>query len=113
MVYNYVIKTIGYTNISELTVCRQTTLASLCSFQEHPMRTRKQEFLEKAEQIVPWQRLHDLIEPSFPKVNGAEAAICKFRHLLEWHKLCEQVFEEVNAQGQSVVFRHESACWGG
>ena len=49
---------------------RQPTLASQ-GFVKYPMKTRKAQFLEDMDQIIPWSALVELIEPYYPKPQGA------------------------------------------
>ena len=49
---------------------RQSTLASQ-GFVKYPMKTRKAQFLEDMDQIIPWSALVELIEPCYPKPQGA------------------------------------------
>ena len=41
---------------------RQSTLASQ-GFVKYPMKTRKAQFLEDVDKVIPWQCLVELIEP--------------------------------------------------
>jgi IS5 family transposase len=130
----------------------QQTLAT-AGFEIHRKRTRRDEFLAQMDQVVPWARLCALIEPVYPKGEGAgrptvglermlriyflqqwfnlsdpaveeslydsasmrqfvgidlgreaapdETTVCKFRHLLEKHRLGKAIFAEVNAHLKS------------
>ena len=49
---------------------RQKTLAEE-GFEKHRDRTRCEQFLEEMEQIIPWAELAALIEPFYPKPDGA------------------------------------------
>lgn len=112
-------------------------------------KTRKEQFLDEMEAIIPWQRLLSVIEPFYPQAARGrrripletmlrihllqhffnysdpameealyevplycrfvgldlavdtipdETTICKFRHLLEKHRLAERFFSEINAE---------------
>jgi transposase, IS5 family len=130
----------------------QQTLAT-AGFELHRKRTRRDEFLAQMDQVVPWAKLCALIEPVYPKGEGAgrptigldrmlriyflqqwfnlsdpaveeslydsvsmrqfvgidlgreaapdETTVCKFRHLLEKHRLGKAIFAEVNAHLKS------------
>jgi transposase, IS5 family len=130
----------------------QQTLAT-AGFELHRKRTRRDEFLAQMDQVVPWAKLCELIEPVYPKGEGAgrptvglermlriyflqqwfnlsdpaveeslydsvsmrqfvgidlgreaapdETTVCKFRHLLEKHRLGKAIFAEVNAHLKS------------
>ena len=121
----------------------QQTFAD-ASFEQYRKPTRRERFLAEMEQVIPWSELAAVIEPYYPKAEGAgrppvgvermlrihflqhwfnlsdpaveealydsramrqfvgidlgrepvpdETTICKFRHLLEAHRLGEQLF---------------------
>ncbi|CAI4031617.1 CP4-44 prophage; IS5 transposase and trans-activator [Nitrospira tepida] len=121
----------------------QQTFAE-ASFEQYRKPTRRERFLAEMEQVIPWSELAAVIEPYYPKAEGAgrppvgvermlrihflqhwfnlsdpaveealydsramrqfvgidlgrepvpdETTICKFRHLLEAHRLGEQLF---------------------
>lgn len=48
----------------------QQSLAT-AGFEIHRKRTRRDEFLAKMDQVVPWAKLCALIEPMYPKNEGA------------------------------------------
>jgi IS5 family transposase len=135
----------------------QQSLAT-AGFEIHRKRTRRDEFLAQMDQVVPWAKLCTLIEPVYPKNEGAgrptvglermlriyflqqwfnlsdpaveealydsasmrqfvgidlgrepapdETTVCKFRHLLEKHRLGKAIFAQVNehlkSQGMKV-----------
>jgi IS5 family transposase len=125
---------------------KQRTLAAQSGFERYTKKTRRAEFLEEMEQVVPWAELCALIEPVYPKAGQGrppvgvermlrmyflqqwfnlsdpaveealyesvslrgfvdidlgrepvpdETTVCKFRHLLEEHKLGARIFERV------------------
>jgi IS5 family transposase len=39
-------------------------------------KTRKREFLDEMERVVPWKVLVEIIEPHWPKSNGARVRSC-------------------------------------
>lgn len=127
---------------------RQTTFAG-SGFDKYAKKTRRAQFLEDMDQVVPWDELVKVIEPFYPKGEGRgrppfgiermlrihflqhwfnlsdpgvedalydsnamrsfanidlgrepvpdETTVCKFRHLVERHKLGEAIFKTVNA----------------
>ena len=135
----------------------QQSLAT-AGFEVYRKRTRRDEFLAQMDVVVPWASLCTLIEPLYPKGEGAgrptvglermlriyflqqwfnlsdpaaeeslydsasmrqfvgidlgreaapdETTVCKFRHLLEKHKLGKAIFAKVNehlkSQGMKV-----------
>src|ERR1700747_2406178 len=46
---------------------RQMTLAHQAGFQGYSKKTRREQFLEEMEAVMPWAELIALIEPHFPK----------------------------------------------
>jgi len=122
---------------------RQQTFAE-GSFEQYRKPTRRERFLAEMDQVIPWRELCNVIEPFYPKPEGAgrppvgvdrmlrihflqhwfnlsdpaveealydsramrqfvgidlgrepvpdETTICKFRHLLEAHRLGKQLF---------------------
>jgi IS5 family transposase len=130
----------------------QQSLAT-AGFEIYRKRTRRDVFLSQMDQVVPWAKLCALVEPFYPKGEGAgrptvglermlriyflqqwfnlsdpaveealydsasmrqfvgidlgreaapdETTVCKFRHLLEKHRLGKAIFAEVNAHLKS------------
>jgi transposase, IS5 family len=119
----------------------------MTGFERYTKKTRRAQFLEEMEQVVPWRELYALIAPVYPKAgNGRrpvglermlriyflqqwfnlsdpaveealydsplmrdfagvdlgkepvpdETTVCKFRHLLEEHRLGGEILETVN-----------------
>src|SRR5208337_3765406 len=89
--------------------------------ERYTKKTKRALFLEEMERVVPWGELCALIEPHYPKAgNGRppvgvermlrqfvgidlgqepvpdETTVCKFRHLLEEHKLGGEMLQTVN-----------------
>ena len=48
---------------------KQRTLAAQSGFERYTKKTRRAEFLEEMEQVVPWAELCALIEPVYPKAG--------------------------------------------
>ncbi len=130
----------------------QRTLAMTTGFERYSKKTRRAEFLEEMELVVPWAELVSLVEPHYAKAgNGRrpvglermlriyflqqwfnlsdpaveealydsplmrefvgidlgrepvpdETTVCKFRHLLEKHRLGAAILETVNVHLES------------
>jgi hypothetical protein len=48
---------------------RQQTLAMTTGFERYTKKTRRAQFLEEMEQVVPWRKLTALIDPHYPKAG--------------------------------------------
>ena len=48
---------------------RQITFASQPSFEKYARSSRREQFLNSMEAVVPWSELEALIEPHYPKVG--------------------------------------------
>src|SRR5215471_14413337 len=46
---------------------RQQTLAAQTGFEKYGRKSKREQFLDEMEQIVPWSELQGLIEPYYPK----------------------------------------------
>ena len=49
---------------------RQKTFATV-GFEKHRKRTRREQFLDDMDRVVPWNELCSVIEPFYPKPSGA------------------------------------------
>ena len=65
---------------------RQQTLAD-GSFEKFRKKTRKEQFLDDMEQIIPWQDLCVAIEPYYPKPEGAGRRPVGIERMLRIHFL--------------------------
>ena len=78
---------------------RQPTLASQ-GFEKYRMKTRKQQFLDEMEQVVPWQELVALIRPHYPAPQGAGRRpvgierMLRIYFLQHWYGLSDPAVEE-------------------
>ena len=63
---------------------RQTTLAE-ASFAKYKKSTRKEIFLAKMEQIIPWKELTTAIEPHYPKPKGSGRRPVGIERMLRIH----------------------------
>jgi IS5 family transposase len=127
---------------------KQITLAT-AGFERYSKTTRRAQFLDEMDQVIPWKRLCEIVERYYPTGGGAgrppvgvermlrmyflqhwfnlsdpaveealydsnamrafvgielgrervpdETTVCKFRHLLEKHRLGKRIFKAVNA----------------
>jgi len=78
---------------------RQLTLASQGSFEKYRKPTRREQFLEEMERIVPWSELEGLIEPYYPKgENGRPpmglSVMLRIYFLQHWFNLSDPAAEE-------------------
>ena len=65
---------------------RQSSL-STSGFEKYRKKTRKQQFLEEMEIIVPWRELAAAIEPYYPKPEGAGRRPVGIERMLRIHLL--------------------------
>ena len=64
---------------------RQQTLVD--GFEKYRKKTRKEQFLDEMEQIIPWQELTKAIEPYYPKPEGAGRPPVGMERMLRIHFL--------------------------
>ncbi len=79
---------------------KQMSLAN-SGFELKTKRTRKREFLDEMELVVPWAELEALIEPHAPKVGAkggrppfAVATMLRIHFLQQWFNLSDPAMEE-------------------
>ena len=78
---------------------RQQTLAEE-GFEKHRKQTRREQFLEEMDRIIPWQELAAVIEPFYPKPNGAGRRpiglerMLRIHFLQHWFNLSDPAAEE-------------------
>ena len=87
---------------------KQRTLAMANGFERYGKKTRRAEFLEEMEQVVPWKKLCTLIEPHYPKTGNGRppvgvARMLRMYFLQQWFNLSDPAVEE--ALYDSVVMR--------
>ncbi len=63
---------------------RQGTLSE-AGFEKYQKKTRKEKFLEEMERIVPWGKLVEVIEPYYPKPEGAGRRPIGLERMLRIH----------------------------
>ena len=78
---------------------RQQTLAALSGFERYGKKTRREQFLEEMEQVVPWAELEALVGPHYPKgENGRPpmglAIMLRIHFLQQWFNLSDPAVEE-------------------
>lgn len=71
-------------------------------------RTRREMFLEKMEQVVPWSRLMDVIEPHYPKIGkrgrppiGLERML-RMYFVQQWYGLADEAVEDAIYDSQAL-----------
>jgi IS5 family transposase len=87
---------------------KQTTLATMTGFERYGKKTRRAQFLEEMEQVVPWTELQALIEPHYPKMGNGRPPVgvermLRIYFLQQWFNLSDPAVEE--ALYDSVVMR--------
>jgi IS5 family transposase len=87
----------------------QRTLASQTSFEKYGRKSRREEFLNVMEVVVPWGELETLIEPHYPKAgNGRQpvglSIMLRVYFLQQWFNLSDPGAED--ALYESPVLRH-------
>ena len=89
-------------------------------FERYRKKTRRAEFLEEMEQVVPWSKLCALIEPHYPKAGNGRPPVgvermLRIYFLQQWFNLSDPAVEE--ALYDSVVMRevcgHRSGAGAG
>lgn len=127
----------------------RVSFATAVGFERFSKKTRRAQFLEEMDQVIPWERLCKIVERHYPAQGGVgrppvglermlrmyflqhwfnlsdpaveealydsnamrafvgidlgrervpdETTVCKFRHLLEEHRLGKRIFKAVNA----------------
>jgi IS5 family transposase len=78
---------------------RQQTLAAQASFERYGRKSKREQFLDEMEQIVPWMELQGLIEPHYPKGENGRPPIglsimLRVYFLQQWFNLSDPGAEE-------------------
>ncbi len=78
---------------------RQLTLASQGSFEKYRKKTRREEFLEEMDRIMPWAEFESLIAPYYPKAGNGRPPIglgimLRIYFLQHWFNLSDPAAEE-------------------
>ena len=77
---------------------KQTTFASL-TFDAKKKLTRRERFLREMDQVVPWERLLQLILPHYPKAGNGRVpmpleAMLRIYFLQQWFNLSDPAAED-------------------
>ena len=80
----------------------------MTGFERYTKKTRRAEFLEEMERVVPWAKLCGLIEPHYPKAGGGRPPVgvermLRIYFLQQWFNLSDPGVEE--ALYDSMVMR--------
>lgn len=58
---------------------------SEAGFEKYRKKTRKEQFLEEMDSIIPWKELTEVIEPFYPKPKGAGRRPIGIERMLRIH----------------------------
>jgi len=78
---------------------KQQTLAAQNGFERYGKKTRREQFLEEMDRVVPWAELEELIRPHYPKgENGRPpmglSIMLRIHFLQQWFNLSDPAAEE-------------------
>ena len=78
---------------------KQQTLAAQGGFERYGKKTRREQFLEEMDQVVPWAELEELVRPHYPKgENGRPpmglGIMLRIHFLQQWFNLSDPAAEE-------------------
>jgi IS5 family transposase len=78
---------------------KQRTLAMMTGFEQYTKKTRRAQFLEEMEQVVPWCELAALVEPHYPKPGNGRPPVgvermLRIYFLQQWFNLSDPAVEE-------------------
>lgn len=78
---------------------RQQTLAAQTGFEKYGRKSKREQFLDEMEQIVPWTELHALVEPYYPKGENGRPPVglsimLRVYFLQQWFNLSDPGAEE-------------------
>lgn len=87
---------------------RQQTLASQAGFEKYGRKTRREQFLEEMEQVVPWEEMEQLVFPHYPKAGNGRPPVglgvmLRIYFLQQWFNLSDPGAED--ALYESAVLR--------
>ncbi len=71
----------------------------MTGFERYTKKTRRAQFLEEMEQVVPWAKLCALIQPHYPKVGNGRPPVgvermLRIYFLQQWFDLSDLAVEE-------------------
>ena len=78
---------------------RQQTLAAQASFEKYGRKSKREQFLDAMEQVVPWRELQALVEPHYPKGEKGRPPVgleimLRVYFLQQWFNLSDPGAEE-------------------
>src|SRR5512143_2287353 len=78
---------------------QQRTLAMWTGFERYTKKTRRAEFLEEMERVVPWEKLCARIAPHYPKAGGGRRPkeleqMLRIYFVQQWFNLSDPAVEE-------------------
>lgn len=78
---------------------RQQTLATQAGFEGYARKTRREQFLEEMEQVVPWGKLEQLVRPRYPKGENGRPPVglgvmLRVYFLQQWFNLSDPGAED-------------------
>jgi transposase, IS5 family len=78
---------------------RQQTLASQSGFEKYGRKTRREQFLEEMERVVPWAELEELVRPHYPKGENGRPPVglsimLRIHFLQQWFNLSDPGAED-------------------
>jgi IS5 family transposase len=78
---------------------RQQTLAAQTGFEKYGRKSKREQFLDEMEQIVPWAELQGLVEPYYPKGENGRPPVglsimLRVYFLQQWFNLSDPGAEE-------------------
>lgn len=79
---------------------RQQTLAAQTGFEKYGRKSKREQFLDEMEQIVPWAEFQALVEPHYPKGENGRPPVglsimLRVYFLQQWFNLSDPGAEEV------------------
>ena len=84
---------------NELIPMRQDSFSD-AGFEKYRKKTRKEQFLEEMETIIPWKEVTETIEPFYPKPEGAGRRpigierMLRIHFIQHWFNLSDPAVEE-------------------
>ena len=78
---------------------RQQSLAAQSGFERYGKKTRREQFLEEMERVVPWAELEALVQPYYPKGENGHppmglSVTLRIHFLQQWFNLSDPAAEE-------------------
>ena len=78
---------------------RQQTLAAQNGFEKYGRKSKREEFLDEMERVVPWEKLQGLMEPHYPKGENGRPPVglwimLRVYFLQQWFNLSDPGAEE-------------------